>query len=1636
TAFEHRALVVGSDRAEFLTGLQALSRGEQAAGLVEGVAGDPGKTVFVFPGQGAQWAGMAVELLGTSPVFAEQLAACADALAPFVDWSLIDVLRGHPDAPTLERVDVVQPALFAIMVSLARLWQSLGVHPDAVIGHSQGEIAAAHIAGALTLEDAAKIVALRSHALRELAGHGGMVAIPLPAATVAEQLARLGDRVNGDRVNIAAINGSHSTVVSGDPDTLDDILDAYATQNVPARKIPVDYASHSAQVENIREKVLGLLADVTPRPATIAFYSTVTGMLLDTTELTADYWYRNLRQTVRLDPAVRAALAGGHRTFVETSSHPVLTVGIQQTIDDTSVGENTTTTVTGTLRRHEGGWRRLSTSLAHLHVHGISPDWTAVFGPAARRTDLPTYAFQRERHWLAAPTGNDVTAAGLDPAGHPLLAAALPLADGDTVLLTGQLSLATHPWLADHAVSGTVLLPASAFVDLALHAADQVGCDEIAELTLEAPLVVPDAVGIRLQLIVGAGDDPGRRTVSIHSCPASTLVEGTRSDRAWTRHATGILTSTDGVLTGTGTTASVPAPDDLAGAWPPADATAVDVTGLYQRLAARGYDYGPVFQGLRAAWRRGDDVFAEVHLPPGQQADAGRFGLHPALLDAALHAAVGLVPASETGTETGTETDREHAAHAIRLPFAVSGVSLSAAGARGLRVHVQPTGTDRVTLRATDLTGAPVAAIGSLVLRMTSTDHLAGARGVPEEPLFELTWPVVNVPREIPPPGRWTVLGTDALGLTALAASTRPSVEICPDLASLTAAIAAGAPVPDTVLLPCPAATGAEAAHTTTQQALAVLQAWSADDRYASSRLVVVTYDAVATRPGEDVGNLAAAGVWGLVRAAQSEHPGQLVLLDLDHHPDSLSALPAALASGEGQLALRGGEIHVPRLARHRPHRDLAPLNTAPLDTARTHTLIPPLDTPSWRLDVTTPGTFDTLALVPHPEADQPLARGQIRLTTRAAGVNFRDVLIALGVYPGEARIGAEGAGVVVDVGPDVTGFAPGDRVMGLLPGMLGSSAVVDHRLLVHIPAGWSFTQAATAPVAFLTAYHALADLARLRPGETVLIHAATGGVGMAAVQLARHWGAEVYGTASPGKWQALAAQGLDDDHIASSRTLDFERKFRTAAGGVDVVLNALAHEFTDASLRLLRPDGRFIEMGKTDVRRPHDVAAGHPTVSYRAFDLLRDVTPERIGQILAELVALFEQGVLRPLPVTAWDVRHAPQALRHLSQARHTGKLALTLPVPLDPDGTVLITGGTGVLGQLAARRLVTHHGVRHLLLTSRRGNAADGAAELTAELTALGVAVTIAACDAADRDAVAALLAAIPRQHPLTAVIHTAGVLDDATVTALTPHHLHTVLRPKVDAAWNLHELTRGLDLAAFVLYSSVAGILGNAGQANYAAANTYLDALAHHRHAHGLPATALAWGYWAQASGMTSHLQDTDVTRMNRTGLIALPTEVALKLFDAAMTTPCAGLVPARIDTMKIQRQGSSENIPEILRGLVRLPVRRVVTSDAEPERNSLVRRLAGQPENEQERQVIGLVRTTAATVLGHADPGTIEADRGFLASGFDSLTAVEFRNRLNAATGLRLPTTLLFDHPTPAALTAYLRTQLVPASAASA
>ncbi|WP_172382410.1 type I polyketide synthase [Streptomyces sp. MNP-20] len=1583
---EQRAVVLGRTREDFLTGLESLATGGPAA--VTGAVAE-GRLGVVFTGQGSQRIGMGRELYEVFPVFADALDEVCAHVDPWIERSLQSVMFGA-DAELLEQTGYAQPALFAVEVALFRLAESFGVRPEIVGGHSIGELAAAYVAGLWSLEDAAQLVAARGRLMQALPEGGAMLAVQATEADVLPLLDGL-----ADRVGVAAVNGPAQLVLSGDRAALEGLEQKLRGDGRKVKWLKVSHAFHSPLMEPALADFREVAAKLTYQDTVLPVVSNLTGELAEPAELKdPEYWVRHIREAVRFHDGLNALTGFGVGTLLELGPDSVLTAMAHDTLTEP---ESQSGLIAAT-RKDRPEADAFLTALAQLHVRGIAVDWAPLYAPveSRRRVALPTYAFQRQSYWLHAPalTG-DVTSAGIAAADHPLLGAAVEVAGSEARLFTSLLSADAHPWLGDHVVAGRTLLPGTAFVELAVRAGDEVGCDLLEELILEAPLVLPEDGGVQLQLWVEEPDDSGRRTFTLHSRRQNDV-----PDEPWIRHAAGVLAVGEA-----GRAARQDA--DLA-QWPPAGATAVDTGELYAGFATAGLGYGPVFQGVRAAWRRGDEVFAEVALPEGERAEAGAYGLHPALLDASLHGlAFSTVGADGAGA---------------RLPFSWTGVSLYASGAATLRVRLTPAESGAVTLLAADETGQPVAAVDSLVLRALAAGELDAA-SADDDSLFRVDWSVVSAPA-VTAGAAYAVLGADELGLRGALEGTGATVAAYADVAALAEAVEGGAALPESVFVTCVggehAGGTAAAVRTSLHEALTVAGEWLSFEGGADSRLVVVTSGAVGVGAGDVVSakGLVDAPVWGLLRSAQSENPGRIVLADVDGTEAALALLPGALDLDEPQVAVRGDVVWAPRLTR-------AATGVA--------TLAAPAGQ-SWQLGVTDRGTLENLALLPVAEdapewAGRPLGAGEVRVEVRAAGVNFRDALIALGMYPGDAVMGTEGAGVVVEVGPEVSGLAVGDHVLGLIDGGFGPLAVADERMVARIPEGWSFAQAASVPTVFLTAYYALRDLADLQEGQSLLVHAAAGGVGMAAVQLARHFGAEVYGTASAGKWDVLRGLGVEGSRIASSRTLDFEAAVLAASDGqgVDVVLNSLAREFVDASLRLLPRGGRFVEMGKTDLRDPEAVAAAHPGVAYQSFDLA-EMSPDRIQEMLTEVLGLFEQGVLKPLPVRAWDVRRAPEAFRYLSQARHVGKVVLTLPPRFEPGGTVLVTGALGGLGRVVARHLAGEHGVRDLLLVSRRGEEAPGAAEVRAELEELGARVRIAACDVADREALAGLLEGVRAE--LSAVVHVAGVVDDGILTSLTPERLDTVLRPKVDAAVNLHELTAGLDLSAFVLFSSAAGVLGSAGQANYAAANAFLDALAQHRRAQGLPATSLAWGLWADQGGMAGALAEDDLERMSRAGVAALSAEEGLALLDASLARADAALVPMKLRTDVLRRQFGGD-VPPLFRGLIRggARTRRVVEAGPAAAGTSLADQLAALPPENRERALLDLVRAQVAAVLGYASGEDVAPTKAFKELGFDSLTSVELRNRLNGATALRLPASLVFDYPTPKVLAQYLGGELL-------
>jgi acyl transferase domain-containing protein/NADPH:quinone reductase-like Zn-dependent oxidoreductase/acyl carrier protein len=1552
TAFEQRAACVCDASRSPVEDLELLASGGSSARIVGGRAKQRPKVALLFTGQGAQRLGMGRALTQTYPAFR---AAFEDACGHFdrlLSRPLQSVMHGD-DPALLDRTEYTQPALFALEVALFRLYESWGIRADVLLGHSIGEIAAAHVAGVLTLEDACKLVAARGRLMQALPEGGAMVSVQGSEAEVLAELEQL------DGVDIAGLNGPLSTVVSGDEAAVLEVARRFEARGRKATRLSVSHAFHSRRMDGMLDAFRAELASLRFAAPKLSVVSNVTGNLATAEELSSpDYWVRHVRQAVRFVDGVRTLEAQGVTAMLELGPHGVLTAMAMGCLSDAGQERVATTT---SLHKERDEAESVASALAMLHCQGVSVDWAKFFEPwSPARVQLPTYAFQRERYWLepAKQRATDVGAAGLESSEHPLLKAVLELPDGDGYVFTTRLSLTDHPWLADHVVFEHVLFPGTGFLDLALAVASRVDAGRVEDLALESPLVLQAGAASIVRIVVAAADDAGRRRLSIFSKPDDAA-------RTWTLHAAGTL-------------ASEPVePSQERTSWPPPGAVELELAGMYEQLAEAGLAYGPGFRGLVRVWELGDVRHAEVRLPERLAAEG--FCLHPALLDAALHA---LAPGRLGGT--------------IALPFAWSGVSIVATGATQLRARFTPTGDGAYAIDLADASGRALARVDTLSTRPATVASIRDAltrRHV--DSLHRVDWqPITSGSASN---ARHVLVGSDDRLASALGAARVANLDAVPEGV-------------DVVVLP--RFDPDESPLRASVALLESLQTWLADERRAASRLVVLTRRAIAVEPGEDVHDLAHAPLWGLVRSAQSEYADRaLTIVDIDDAAESLRALAAAIASGEPQLALRGGRASVPRLAA----------------VSSSDVLVSPPGARAWYLETPVRGTLESLQFVAHDELLEPLPAGRVRVRVRATGVNFRDVINALGMFPGDpGPLGYEGAGVVEAVGPGVESLAVGDRVFGMLRAGFGTHSVVDQRVLTRMPASWSFVEAASVPLVFLTAYHALVDLADLRPGQRILIHAAAGGVGMAATQLARHLGAEVFGTASPGKWDVLRERGFDDEHLANSRTLEFEPQFlaATQGAGVDVVLDALAREFVEASLRLLPRGGRFLEMGKTDVRDPDEVAREHPGVIYRAFDLI-DAGFDRIQVMLRELVALFERGALQLLPIQTWDVRHAVEAFRFVAQAKHVGKVVLEAARSLDGEGTILITGGTGGLGSALARHLVARGSARNLLLTSRRGPEAPEAAALVGELERMGAKVKVVASDVGERAEVAALLAEVPEQHPLTAVIHTAGTLDDGLLRSQDADHFARVFGPKVDAVTHLHELTLGLDLAAFVVFSSVAGVLGSVGQANYAAANAHLDALCVHRRRLGHPALSLAWGPWAGA-GMAARLSSIDRERMRRQGMLALELDQGLALLDVAMRRPEPALVPMRIDAAALARTGT---LPTILKSLVRIKPQAVAAADASVA--DLGQQLGAMSVEEQQKFMIELVRGEAATVLG-ATIDSLHADRALQEHGLDSLMAVELRNRLQTRTRLRLPSTLSFDYPTPTAIASYLLGALAPSA----
>jgi phthiocerol/phenolphthiocerol synthesis type-I polyketide synthase C len=1632
---DHRLTAVGASRAELADALAGFLAGETRLGLACGARAQR-KLVFVFPGQGGQWPGMARDLLAREPVFAEAITACEEALRPHVDWSLREVLAAEPPDARLERIDFLQPALFSVQVALAALWRSWGIEPDAVVGHSMGELAAAHVAGALSLQDAARVMAVRSRLLRRISGRGAMALVELPLADARRSL-------DGCEhlVSVAAANGPSSTVLSGDPAALSAIVERLGAQDVFCRPVKVDVASHSPQVDPLRADLDAALAGLSPRTAAIPFHSTVTGGLADGGELDGAYWVANLRQPVLFAPVVDALVAAGHDLFVELAPHPTLALSIRQVLDR----RERSGAVLPSLRRDEPGRPVMLASLGALHVHGYPIDWSRQHPAGGRCVSLPSYPWQRERFWVAQ--GEAAPPRKCRAGAAALLGDALRSPALEDDVFASEVSVAALPFLADHRIAQEVVVPGASHAVRALCAARTLfgpGPCTVEDVTFPSALVLSEGEVRTAQLIVKR--DGTFRTLTVPS--------GHEDDEdAWTVHAVGRLRrGASGAAPGAALAdARARCRDEKTGA------------GFYEEMAAAGYHLGPTFRWLDSVWCGDGEALGRLRAArfDDERAD---YPIAPGLLDSCFQL---LAAASrERGASVMAETG------AIWVPVGLTHLRFLAPGSTPAWCHVvigpETAGGDGgavADIRVLDESGAPIVEAGFRAKRVEREVFVHGARPRPE-PLYRVAWePADPTASAIAArtPGRWLILGEGAGAARPLAHALESRGATCTTLDD------AALRTPDVLrraiegalrtglrgIVHLGALHGPDPSCTTTAAldearlrgsdvVLHAVQAIAGAAPREAPRLWIVTAGA---QPAGDAPLVspAQASLWGLARVIGHEHPElrcSCVDLDADAAPGASGALAdELLADGpEDQVALRGGARLVARLLRHVAGAKVECASDRPTEAARGR---------PFRLEIDTPGVLENLVLreVPRP-APGP---GEVEIEVRAAGINFVDVLSAMGIRPdhteGPTQLGGECAGVVTAVGHDVTELRAGDEVIAaIVPHSFRSFVVVPTRFVVRKPAHIGFEQAATLPITFMTAHWAMHHKARLARGERILIHAAAGGVGLAAVQLARRAGAEIFATAgSEAKREYL--RGLGIEHVMDSRSLAFadEIRRRTGGEGVDVVLNCLTGDALAASVSVLRAHGRFLEIGKRDIYDNHRLGLYpfHQNLSYFAVDLIRMFgdRPDRFAELLREIVGLVDARELAPLAWRAFPASQAIDAFRHLAQAQHVGKVVLTFPDPeariaqaaptadgsLRADASYLVTGGLGGLGLEVARWMVAR-GARHLVLAGR-GPPSPSAEDAIATLEAAGARVLVARADVAQPAEVERLFARIDHElPPLRGVVHAAGVLDDGLLLQQTPARFAAVMAPKVPGAWNLHVATRARSLDFFVLFSGAGTLLGSPGQGNYAAGNAFLDALAHARRGEGLPAQSIAWGPWSEVGLAASAARGG---RLGLRGVGSLSPREALAALACVMQDPSPHLAVVPLDLKACFEAypalASSPLLSTLARDLGEPKVSSTPKDDA-PFRRILL----AAPEGQRRASLETHLREQAARVLGLA-PGRIDPQKPLGSLGFDSLMTLELRNRLEASLGLKLPATVVWNHPTIAALSQHLLRRVEPVDA---
>jgi phthiocerol/phenolphthiocerol synthesis type-I polyketide synthase C len=1657
--FAHRLAATVDSPGQLRERLAAFIAGREVGGLQSShvQSKSASRVVFLFTGQGSQYSGMGRQLYHTQPAFRKTLDQCAEILHPYLEQPLQAVLFPEPGVPSpLNETSYAQPALFALEYALAELWRSWGIEPDVVLGHSVGEYVAACVAGVFSPEDALKLIAERGHLMQALPSDGAMAAVFANEARVAEAIAPF-----LDYVSIAGVNGPENIVISGARESVHTLLQSFASRGIHTQLLNVSHAFHSPLMEPILDAFEQVASQVRFKAPRIPLISNMTGRALEEGEIPgAHYWRRHIREAVRFAADIHTLSAMGYELFLELGPTPTLL----------SMGKACLPRGAGTwlpsLKKGRDGWQCLLDSLATLYTCGAEVNWAGFDRDYPRhRLPLPTSPFERKRYWLDLAGTGEHREHVQSPSLHPLLGQRLRSALS-MVQFEATISTSALPYLADHRVHGSVVLPATAYIEMALAAAaeafENAGPFTITELAFQQALLLPENGSRAVQLILYPVT-AGAASFQVFSLPA--VQENGKG--VWTLHAAGKIELGQANKPRSGQShASLKELQSHC-------QEEVPVSEMYERLKDSGLQYGPAFQGMKRLWRGDGEALGRVELPHTLESEANAYHVHPALLDACLQVMAAALPGqgvyavgSDSYLPSGVASMRVYGRPGSRLWCHTALRSGAALGRETLEGDI----------RVLDETGEITAEVLGLRLVRLGHDTKRAARANLSDCLYKLEWrPRTSTQAEqdlvrLQPdqPATWLIFTDSGSVGQALAERLSAGGETCflvspgesykairdhfwinpsnpADLQQL---------LKDTLSssnLPCRGVLhlwSLEASRSTRETTAASLDA----AQELGSRNVLLLVQALAktgtlsggqvmqepphlwlvTRGAQAVGtepvSVAQAPVWGLGRVIALEHPEfQCVRIDLDPGSEIAEApfIFQELWSkdGEDQIAFRRTVRYVPRLVRiEGPSSDTSIAKSGQNDSKLS---IP--TTSSFSLDIARPGQLDMLRLQPVTRIEP--GPGQVEIEVYAAGLNYRDVLNAMGVYPGDPiPLGAECTGRIARIGKDVEGFQVGDEVIAIAPASISKFATTSAALVVPKPGHLSYEEAATIPVTFLTAHYALNHLARMRKGERVLIHAAAGGVGLSAVQLAQRAGAEVFATAGNPEKRAFL-QYIGVKHVMDSRSFAFvdEVMQHTGGKGVDIVLNSLPGEYIPKSLSLLAAYGRFLEIGKMDIylNRPLDLYPFYNNLSYFAIDLDRLCRdhPALIRSLFLELMEYLKDGSLRPLPRNVFSISDAVGAFRYLTQRKNIGKVVVSLhdalpsslsevPLALHPDATYLITGGLGSLGLLIAQWMV-QQGVRHLVLLGRRGAAGSTRAAIEA-LEKAGARVVVAEADITREEQVVGVLAQIDdSMPPLRGIIHAAGILDDGLLVHLNQERLSAVMAPKVQGAWNLHALTKDAPLDFFVLFSSVASVLGSPGQGPYAAANAFLDALSHQRRALGLPSLTINWGPW-NAVGMAA--QPDRNRHLASLGMDAIAPQQGFQVLeqllpqrDGAQVMVVSANWQQMLNSLRPRRE------PPLLSHLVQGRTESPANQSSERKQDDLTLEalLAIEPKQRQPRLITHLQKELAI-VLG-LETAEIDPQESLNNLGLDSLMVLELRQRLDNGLGVELSMESLMQDP---------------------